>query len=79
MKGSIGAIRQNSNIWGGRKLSSCTSSTKLKLHRKRVVHAKAAKKPLEKRGVPYGPDYTYITSTTTVTSTSTSFVTTSTT
>jgi hypothetical protein len=59
MKGSIGAIRINTNIWGGRKLSACTSTPKFKLHRKRVVHDKRAVTPIQKRGIPYGPDFIY--------------------
>jgi hypothetical protein len=59
MKQSIGAIIPNSNIWGGRKLTDCTSNT-LGLHRKRVAHVKKA---IHKRAV--------ITRTTTVVSTTT--------
>jgi hypothetical protein len=72
MKSSIAAIRPNSNIYGGRQVSGCTSSGSLKLHRKRVVHENLAKLvTLQKRGLPIGPDFTYITSTSTVLSTST--------
>jgi hypothetical protein len=68
MKGTIGAIRQNSNIWGGRLLSGCTASSKrnIKLHRKGVVH-KPAKKQIQKRGIPYGPDFTFLGASSTVT------------
>ncbi|CAN9311043.1 unnamed protein product [Alternaria alternata] len=55
MKGSIGAIRNNSNIIGGRKLSGCVA---LKLHRKRVAVA-APKQKLAKRAGFYGPDFTF--------------------
>jgi hypothetical protein len=77
MKGSIGDVRMNSNIWGGRQISGCTaSSSKLKLHRKRVVHNKKANPPMEKRLV-IGPDFTY-TSVAAVVRTSITVVTTST-
>jgi hypothetical protein len=59
MKGSIGDVRINSNIWGGRKLSECTSSSKFKLHRKRVMHNQGSAAPIQKRGIPYGPDFIY--------------------
>ncbi|KAF2030878.1 hypothetical protein EK21DRAFT_88595 [Setomelanomma holmii] len=79
LKGAVGALSVNSNIWGARQLTSCSTTGKLKLHRKRVVHAVPVKKAIEKRGIPYGPDYTYITGTSTVVSTSTSTSTTATT
>jgi hypothetical protein len=75
MKGSIGDIRVNSNIWGGRQLSKCTSPGKLKLHRKRAVHEKRVKAPLEKRGLPLGPDFTFLFNIHTVTRTSTAVAT----
>lgn len=80
LKGSIGSVRVNSNIWGGRQLTGCSSSTKLKLHRKRVVHVQPAKRPLNKRvGLPVGPDFTFLGDrTTTVTYISTAVETTST-
>jgi hypothetical protein len=78
MKGSIGDIRMNSNIWGGRQISGCTApSSKLKLHRKRVVHEKKANSPMKKRAA-VGPDFTYVGSVAAVTRTSTTVVTTST-
>jgi hypothetical protein len=62
LKSSAGDIRRNSNIWGGRQLSGCTSQTsKLKLHRKRVVHkAKRDDTPIVERGFALGPDSTYL-------------------
>jgi hypothetical protein len=77
MKGTIGDIRVNSNIYGGRQLSGCKSSSMLKLHRKRVVHETRVvqetrlKGPLKKRGLPLGPDSIYLPQTSTVVSTST--------
>ncbi|KAL5115342.1 hypothetical protein ACEQ8H_006787 [Pleosporales sp. CAS-2024a] len=78
-KNAIGDIRVNSNIWGGRQLSGCVATgPKLKLHRKRVVKKEPdmAMGRIFKRGIPYGPDYTYygqppktVTSTSTVTNT----------
>jgi molybdopterin-guanine dinucleotide biosynthesis protein A len=61
MKSSAGALRVNSNIWGGRQIGGCTfPTTKLKLHRKRVVHkAKRDDTPISERGFAYGPDTTY--------------------
>jgi hypothetical protein len=84
LKGTIGDVRINSNIYGGRQISGCVSSGKLKLHRKRVVHGKhivqetRSKGPLNKRGLPIGPDSTYIAQTSTVVSTSTTTATVST-
>ncbi|KAL1596230.1 hypothetical protein SLS59_007929 [Nothophoma quercina] len=74
-KSSIADIRQNDNVFGARQLSQCTASTKLKLHRKRVVRNPTVpkKKPIQKRGV-YGPDYTYTQGSTTITQTTTSTV-----
>jgi hypothetical protein len=57
MKGSVGAIRANSNIIGGRQISGCTVR-KLKLHRKRVAPVEP-KKHLAKRAGYYGPDFTF--------------------
>jgi hypothetical protein len=77
LKGTIGDVRINANIYGGRQISGCVSSAKLKLHRKRVVHEKhivqetRSNGPLYKRGLPIGPDSTYIAQTSTVVSTST--------
>jgi hypothetical protein len=76
MKGSIGDIRENSNIWGGRQLSKCTSAGTLKLHRKRVVHGKRVNGPMMKRGLPIGPDFTYLSGQGIVKTTSTATVTT---
>ncbi|KAI4947330.1 hypothetical protein J4E91_006682 [Alternaria rosae] len=59
MKGSIGDVRTNSNIIGGRKLSGCSN---FKLHRKHVV----------KRAGFYGPDSTFTQAQVTATSTATS-------
>jgi hypothetical protein len=76
-KSSIAEIRQNSNIWGARQVSGCSSSTnvKRKLHRKqmkRVVRrensTEQANPDLQKRAF-YGPDVTWIAYTSTVTST----------
>jgi hypothetical protein len=81
MKNLIGAIRQTSNIWGGRLISGCTTPSKrnIKLHRKGVVHT-PAKKLIQKRGIPYGPDFTFLGGgTSTVTQTSTTFAVVSTT
>ncbi|KAF2823119.1 hypothetical protein CC86DRAFT_469677 [Ophiobolus disseminans] len=73
MKGALGALTRDASIWGARQISGCTSQHLLKgLHRKRVVHS-----PLAKRA-PYGPDFTYISSTVTSTITSTTTSTTST-
>lgn len=77
MKGSIGDIRENSNIWGGRLISGCTASSR-KLHRKRVVHDKKAKSLMKKRAA-VGPDFTYVGSAAVVKHTSTMVVTVSTT
>ncbi|XPS97036.1 hypothetical protein M3J09_006279 [Ascochyta lentis] len=77
-KSSIAEIRQNSNIYGARRLTQCKASIKLKLHRKRVVrNPTEPKKKIQKRGV-YGPDYTYTqgVTTTTLTTTSTAVLTT---
>jgi hypothetical protein len=73
MKGSAGAVRQNSNIYGGRQVSGCTSS-KLKLHRKRVAPVQP-KKPLGKRAGYFGPDFTFTQPHVTATQTSTAFAT----
>ncbi|KAL1794350.1 hypothetical protein ACET3X_007771 [Alternaria dauci] len=56
MKGSIGAIRDNVNIIGARKLSGCVP---LKLHRKRVA-VPAREQKLAKRAGYYGPDFTFV-------------------
>ena len=70
-KSSVAAIRQNDNIFGALQVTKCTS-TKLKLHRKRVVRSPfTPRKVIQKRGV-YGPDFTYTQGTTTVTQTTTS-------
>jgi hypothetical protein len=81
MKHGVAPVVTNSNIWGGRQISGCTTSTtRLKLHRKRVVkkHQKREQGSggLFKRGIPYGPDSTYFqgqaqttTSTSTITQT----------
>lgn len=63
MKSKAGDIVPNSNIWGGRQVSGCTTAThklKLKLHRKRVVRKdhKSANR-IQQRAIPYGPDFTY--------------------
>jgi hypothetical protein len=80
MKGSIGDIRANSNIWGGRKLNGCTSSSKFKLHRKRVVHDSREANSFLDRRMAVGPDLThYPAVVATVTQTLTSKVFTSTT
>lgn len=80
MKGSIGDVRVNSNIIGGRKLSGCST---FKLHRKRVAFAapkvklnkRAAvddsKAKLEKRAGFFGPDFTFTQAQVTATSTAT--------
>ncbi|KAF2625101.1 hypothetical protein BU25DRAFT_346405, partial [Macroventuria anomochaeta] len=71
-KSSIAEIRQNDNVFGARQLTECTASTKLKLHRKRVVRAPTVpKKKIQKRGV-YGPDFTFTQEVTTTTQTTTS-------
>jgi hypothetical protein len=67
MKGSIGPIRENSNIYGGRQISGCTKAPTLKLHRKRVVR----EPKLNKRLLPVGPDFTFLQSTVFVARTST--------
>ena len=72
-KSSIAEIRQNDNIFGARQLTQCTASTKIKLHRKRVVRNPTAPKKIQKRGV-YGPDFTYTQGYTTTTQTTTSTV-----
>jgi hypothetical protein len=84
MKGSIGAIRENSNIFGGRQISGCTTSKTvrrtarpLKLHRKRVAPAEP-KKPLGKRTGFFGPDFTFTQSYVTATVVSTAVTTVST-
>lgn len=71
-KSSVAEIRQNDNVFGALQLTSCDSTIKLKLHRKRVVRAPViSKKIIQKRGV-YGPDYTYTQGVTTITQTTTS-------
>jgi hypothetical protein len=82
MKSKAGDIVPNSNIWGGRQVSGCVTAThKLKLHRKRVVRKEQkSASPIQKRGIPYGPDFTYYqgqaqTTTTTSTVTQTAAVT----
>jgi len=75
MKSKAGDIVVNSNIWGGRQVSGCTTAThklKLKLHRKRVVRKdhKSANQ-IQKRGIPYGPEFTYYAEQATTTTTST--------
>jgi hypothetical protein len=88
-KGSIADVRKNDNIWGARQVSGCTSSantvsssSQLKLHRKRVVRSDPDVKHvapvlkshnLGKRvgGIAYGPDETYITTTNTAMRTAT--------
>lgn len=78
-KSKIMDVRFNPNIWGARKISSCTSS-KLKFHRKRVARSKPIErkqpslklKHLDKRyGIAYGPDVTFIRKTLIVPTTST--------
>jgi hypothetical protein len=68
MKGSIGDVRVNSNIIGGRKLSGCST---LKLHRKRVAVAAPKEEKLAKRAGFFGPDFTYTQDLVTATSTTT--------
>lgn len=70
LKNTIVPIRPNSNIWGGRQITGCKTTTQatVKLHRKRVVNEK---RPILPRGIPIGPDYTFFSTTTTVTRTST--------
>ncbi|KAF1930294.1 uncharacterized protein M421DRAFT_58497 [Didymella exigua CBS 183.55] len=71
-KSSVAAIQRNDNVFGALQLTGCTSSIKLKLHRKRVVRSPTTpKKIIHKRGV-FGPDFTYTQGTTTVTQTTTS-------
>jgi hypothetical protein len=77
MKGSIGAIRENTNIFGGRLISPCTNTRKLKLHRKRVAPIQP-KKPLGKRAGFFGPDFTFTQPHVTATITATAFATVST-
>jgi hypothetical protein len=77
MKSSIGAIRENSNIYGGRQISGCTTR-KLRLHRKRVAPVEP-KKPVAKRAGYFGPDFTFTQSKVTATQTSTALATVSTT
>jgi hypothetical protein len=76
MKGSAGAIQQNSNIMGGRQISGCITR-KLKLHRKRVAPLDQ-KKHLNKRAGYYGPDFTFTQPHVTATSTATALATVST-
>lgn len=74
MKGSIGPIRKNSNIWGARQITACTKPYQLKLHRKRVVRPERPNN-VQKRGLAIGPDYTHIATITAVTVIPTSVVT----
>ncbi|KAH7409849.1 hypothetical protein DE146DRAFT_604931, partial [Phaeosphaeria sp. MPI-PUGE-AT-0046c] len=74
LKSTIGSIVQNSNVYGAQQSSGCTSSSgKIKFHRKRVVHHKRqAATPPAPPTAYYGPDLTFIRSTSTATSTQTS-------
>jgi len=72
LKNELRPIVQNSNIWGGRRISDCIANP-LKLHKKRVVHAKRNSKPLVKRD-PFGPDFTFVAGPSTSTVVSSVFV-----
>jgi hypothetical protein len=63
-KGGLGEPNQNPNVWGAVQLSGCTTSKKLKLHRKRVQPVK--------RQLVFGPDFTFTQGIATVVSTATS-------
>lgn len=62
MKNAAGPITYNANVWGGRQVSGCVYATsKLKLHRKRVVHTpKRQDSPVQERGFAFQPDYTFL-------------------
>jgi hypothetical protein len=78
MKDSAGAIRANSKIRGSRQIYGCITTSKLKLHRKRVAPIAPKKHLLAKRAGYYGLNYTFTRARVTATHASTALATVST-